>query len=222
MLGNPFPVATLVFLDRSFLSPVPAIERGEIEGQEGFSVDTDTFALVLLNPELDGGGILLIFDNLGVTVEASFQMEVTATLEILDSTMVDGQPEITELDDKVLAPQFQGSLGITVHDGTAEIEQRLDQHWLDDLAHFIRLNQEISSINYSYSNSEITLDIEMIAWSGGQFYLLIAITPSCRFVPQAIIELINVNNETTLCYPDLKYLAINSASRTTATPDRRA
>ena len=92
MLGNPLPVATLVFRDRSFLSPVPAIERGKVEGQRGVPVDTDAFAPVLLNPEPDGGGILLIFENLGVTVETSLQMEVTATLEILDSAMVDGQP----------------------------------------------------------------------------------------------------------------------------------
>jgi len=147
MLGNPLPVETLVFLDRSFLSSVPAIERGKVEGKEGFPVDTDTFALVLLNPEPDGGGILLIFKNLGVTVETSLQMEVTATLDILDSAMVDGQPEITELDYKVLAPQLQGSLGVTVHDGAAEIEQRLNQHRLGDLAHFIRLNQDIFPIN---------------------------------------------------------------------------
>ena len=192
MLGNPLPVATLVFLDRSFLSPVPAIERGKVESQEGFPVDTDTFTLVLLNPESDGGGILFIFENLSVMVETSLQMEVTATLEILDSAMVDGQPEITELDDKVLTSQLQGPLGVTVHDGAAKIEQRLNQHRLDDLAHFTRLNQDIFSINYSCSNPEIALDIEMIAWSAGAsftFGLLITITPSCRSVPKADIRI---------------------------------
>jgi hypothetical protein len=74
MLANPLPAATLVFRDRSFLTPIPTIERGEVEGQQGFPVDTDTVAPVLLNPEPDGGGILLIFENLDVTVETSLQV----------------------------------------------------------------------------------------------------------------------------------------------------